>query len=199
MTAETPDKPEEKIELELKDSIDESPAELLEKVGQWAAKGGKIDFSSPDGLRHVLAESRDRSAMFMSILAVQRMRRLAKLVGATELLEERLLDPETINNMDTEQLLFTLRTLEAVTKDAIAFVNGVVQDNATGAQVLINMVDARTLNLEREDVPSPRSRDNIRQAVGALLEQFGDKIRNGVHPVGRSELNRGGDRSSKDK
>lgn len=162
--------------VKVEDSVTEQPSELLGKVAVWASQGIKPDFSSHDGLRHILAESRDRSAMFMAIMAVHRLNRLAKLVGATDQIEERLFNPETIREMDIDQLIFTLRTAEQIQKDAIAFVNGAVVDNTSGAQVLINMVDARQLNLGRGDVPNSRSREAARQAVAALMQQFGGMV-----------------------
>jgi len=156
------------------DTVSEKPEELLEKTANWAAKGEQLRLSSTDGLRHILAESRDRASMFMSILALQRMKRISNLVQVAEGIQESLFTPERIELMETQELLQALRAVESIVKDNIEFINKSTEDSATGAQILINMVDARSLTLKREDVPEAGSRESIRHAVEGLLQAFGE-------------------------
>lgn len=154
------------------DSINESTEALLDKTSNWAAKGGSLELSSADGLRHLLAESRDRASMFMAILGLQRMRRISNLVGVTDDLETTLFDKERIANMETMELIQALKHVDTTSKQLIDFVNNSLEDSTTGAQILVNLIDARSLTLSREDVPEARSREVIRNAVMGLLDEF---------------------------
>jgi len=158
---------------EIHTSITERPEDVLDKIAGWASNGTELNLSSKDGLRHLLAESRDRSSMFMSVLALQRMKRVAKLVGIAEDIQENLFRPERLAMMETAELLAALKSVEAIVKENIDFIGKTSEDATTGAQILINMVDARSLTLGREDVPSAQSRESIRHAVSGLLEAFG--------------------------
>ena len=164
--------------------ITETPEDVLNKIAGWAANGEDLQVSSKDGLRHLLAESRDRSSMFMSVLALQRMKRVANLVGIAEDIQENLFRPERVAMMETTELLQALKTVESIVKENIAFVDKASEDATTGAQILINMVDARSLTLSREDVPDAKSRESIRHAVGGLLEAFGG----GDNPFGSADV-----------
>ncbi len=166
---EDPHLPSKSIET----GITERPEDVLQKIAGWAANGEKLGISSNDGLRHLLAESRDRSSMFMSVLALQRMKRVANLVGIAEDIQENLFRPERLAMMETTELLQALKSVEAIVKENISFMDKASEDATTGAQILINMVDARSLTLGREDVPSAKSRESIRHAVSGLLEAFG--------------------------
>lgn len=157
---------------QIEDSVTETPEQLLERTASWATNGTALNVSSHDGLRHLLAESRDRSSMFMSILALQRMKRVSDLVNITEDIQKTLFTPERISMMDTQELLQALRYVENIVKENIEFVNKSTEDSTTGAQILINMVDARSLTLSREDVPEAQSRESIRHAVMGLIEEF---------------------------
>ena len=158
---------------DIKTGIEETPGEVLNQIADWATNGKNLALSSKDGLRHLLAESRDRSSMFMSVLALQRMKRVAKLVGIAEDIQENLFRPERLAMMETTELLQALKSVEAIVKENIDFIGKASEDATTGAQILINMVDARSLTLAREDVPDAKSRESIRHAVGGLLEAFG--------------------------
>lgn len=158
---------------EIHTTVKEDPKEILKKVADWATKGEELKLSSKDGLRHLLSESRDRSSMFMSVLAMQRMRRVAKLIEAAEDVQENLFRPERVAMMETNELIQTAKLIQALTKEDIEFINKSTEDSTTGAQILINMVDARSLTLAREDVPDAKSRESIRHAVAGLLNAFG--------------------------
>ncbi len=158
---------------EIHTTIDEEPQEILGKIADWATKGKELKLSSKDGLRHLLSESRDRSSMFMSVLAMQRMKRLAKLAEAAELVQDNLFRPERVAMMETNELIQTAKLIQSMSKEDIDFVNRSTEDATTGAQILINMVDARSLTLAREDVPDAKSRESIRHAVAGLLDAFG--------------------------
>ena len=158
---------------EIQTSITERPEAVLNKIADWATNGKDLTLSSKDGLRHLLSESRDRSSMFMSVLSLQRMKRIAKLVGIAEDLQENLFRPERIAMMETTELLQALKSVEAIVKENIEFIGKASEDATTGAQILINMVDARSLTLSREDIPDAKSRESIRHAVSGLLEAFG--------------------------
>jgi len=157
----------------VEDSVSEKPEDLLKNTAEWAAHGNTLKIDSPDGLRHILAESRDRASMFMSILGLQRMKRIARLVNVAEELQDTLFTPERIEMMETQELLQALRAVESIVKDNIEFVNKSTEDATTGAQILINMVDARSMALSREDVPKARSREAIRHAVEGLSALLG--------------------------
>lgn len=158
---------------EIQTGITERPEDVLNKIAGWATNGTDLNLSSKDGLRHLLAESRDRSSMFMSVLSLQRMKRVANLVGIAEDIQENLFRPERLAMMETAELLAALKSVEAIVKENIDFIGKASEDATTGAQILINMVDARSLTLGREDVPSAKSRESIRHAVSGLLEAFG--------------------------
>jgi hypothetical protein len=157
---------------QIEDSVTETPEQLLERTANWATNGTALEVSSKDGLRHLLAESRDRSSMFMSILALQRMKRVSNLVNVAEDIQSTLFTPDRIAMMDTAELLQALRYVEGIVKENVEFVNKSTEDSTTGAQILINMVDARSLTLSREDIPEAQSRESIRHAVMGLLEEF---------------------------
>jgi hypothetical protein len=159
-------------ERAIQDSVKETPGELLDKTSAWAANGGSLELSSADGLRHLLAESRDRSSMFMAVMALQRMKRISRLVSVTDKLEESLFSDDRIAGMETMELIQALKHVDGTVKQAIDFVNKSTEDSTTGAQILVNLIDARSLTLSREDVPEARSRESIRHAVMGLLEQF---------------------------
>lgn len=161
------------LSKEIHTGITEKPEDVLNKIAGWAANGTELNLSSKDGLRHLLAESRDRSSMFMSVLALQRMKRVANLVGIAEDIQENLFRPERLAMMETSELLAALKSVEAIVKENIDFIGKASEDATTGAQILINMVDARSVTLGREDVPSAQSRESIRHAVNGLLEAFG--------------------------
>lgn len=163
---------------DIKTSISEQPEDVLNQIAGWATNGQDLKLSSKDGLRHLLAESRDRSSMFMSVLALQRMKRVAKLVGIAEDIQENLFRPERVAMMETAELLLALKSVESIVKENINFIDKASEDATTGAQILINMVDARSVTLGREDVPSAKSRESIRHAVSGLLDAFG-----GVKPT----------------
>lgn len=165
---EDPHLPNKHIET----GISERPEDVLQKIAGWATNGEELGLSSNDGLRHLLAESRDRSSMFMSVLALQRMRRVANLVGIAEDIQENLFRPERVAMMETTELLQALKSVEQIVKENIDFIGKASEDATTGAQILINMVDARSVTLGREDVPSAKSRESIRHAVSGLLEAF---------------------------
>jgi hypothetical protein len=164
----TPDK-------EIHTTIEEEPQQILGKIADWATKGTELKLSSKDGLRHLLSESRDRSSMFMSVLAMQRMKRIAKLTEAAESVQENLFRPERVAMMETTELIQTAKLIQGMVKENIDFINKSAEDSTTGAQILINMVDARSLTLAREDIPAAKSRESIRHAVSGLLEAFGGK------------------------
>ncbi len=161
-------------EKKIHTTVAEEPAEILTQIAGWATKGDELKLSSKDGLRHLLSESRDRSSMFMSVLAMQRMQRIAKLVGIAENIQESLFDKDRVAMMETGELLQALKLVQGIVKENIEFVNKSTEDATTGAQILINMVDARSLTLAREDVPSAQSRESIRHAVAGLLAAFGE-------------------------
>jgi len=102
------------------------------------------------------------------------MKRISNLVQVAEGIQESLFTPERIELMETQELLQALRAVESIVKDNIEFINKSTEDSATGAQILINMVDARSLTLKREDVPEAGSRESIRHAVEGLLQAFGE-------------------------
>jgi len=170
------EKPESALPVKkIQTAVSEEPAEILKKVAGWASKGKELNVSSKDGLRHLLAESRDRSSMFMSVLALQRMKRVANLVGIAEDVQEKLFSPERLEMMDTNELLQALKLIQSIVKENIEFISKSTEDSSTGAQILINMVDARSLTLSREDVPEAKSRESVRHAVAGLIDAFGIK------------------------
>jgi len=158
---------------EIHTTVSEEPKEILGKIANWATKGDELKLSSKDGLRHLLSESRDRSSMFMSVLAMQRMKRVANLIGIADDIQDNLFRPERLAMMETGELLQAMKIVQSLVKEDIDFVNKSTEDATTGAQILINMVDARSLTLAREDVPSAQSRESIRHAVAGLLNAFG--------------------------
>jgi hypothetical protein len=160
---------------EIHTSVREDPKEILEKVADWATKGKNLDLSSKDGLRHLLSEARDRSSMFMSVLSLQRMKRVSKLVEVAENIQETLFNKDRLELMETNELLQAMKIVQAISKEDIDFISKSAEDASTGAQILISMVDARSLTLGREDVPDAKSREAIRHAVAGLLDAFGDK------------------------
>jgi hypothetical protein len=157
---------------EIHTSVKEEPKEILSKVADWATKGDDLTLSSRDGLRHLLSESRDRSSMFMSVLALQRMKRVSKLVEVAENIQTTLFQKERLSMMETSELLQAMKIVQAISKEDIDFISKSAEDASTGAQILISMVDARSLTLGREDVPDAKSREAIRHAVAGLLEAF---------------------------
>ena len=168
------EKPESHLpEKTIHTGVTEDPKDILTKVADWASKGKSLNLSSKDGLRHLLSESRDRSSMFMSILALQRMKRVAKLVGVAEDVQETLFSHERLSLMETGELLQVLKLIQSIVKENIEFISKSTEDSSTGAQILINMVDARSLTLSREDVPDSKSRESVRHAVAGLISAFG--------------------------
>ena len=111
--------------------------------------------------------------MFMSVLAMQRMKRVAALVEAAETVQENLFRKDRVAMMETNELIQTMKLIKDLTKENVEFINKSTEDATTGAQILINMVDARSLTLAREDVPDAKSRESIRHAVAGLLDAFG--------------------------
>ncbi len=154
-------------------SVTEEPKEILSKVADWATKGDELTLSSKDGLRHLLSESRDRSSMFMSVLALQRMKRVSKLVEVAENIQTTLFHKDRLAMMETSELLQAMKIVQSISKEDIDFISRSAEDASTGAQILISMVDARSLTLGREDVPDAKSREAIRHTVAGLLSAFG--------------------------
>jgi len=187
------DTPKQLPARDIKTGITEKPEDVLNQISDWATKGKELELSSKDGLRHLLAESRDRSSMFMSVLSLQRMKRVAKLVGVAENIQENLFNETRLAMMETGELLQALKLVESIVKENIDFIGKASEDATTGAQILINMVDARSLTLGREDVPDAKSRESIRHAVGGLLEAFGDTGLDGVLDVGATDVVEGPD------
>ena len=111
----------------------------------------------------------------MANQAIKETERIARLRGATELLENRLFDPVMISRLGEKNLTRVYQAASSNLNNSIQFIKG-VNSNLVSQLETINQVKKVQTEIEANESKVEKKSDNVEEIKNAILKRIKQRI-----------------------